>query len=469
MENENINESEKPRQRRVRTIAKNPDRILPHDTDAESAVLSAMMIDAHAVAKAIEILYPRNFYSKKHQIIYQTMCDLFEKVVEVDLITVISKLDENGELTMVGGKTYLNELSDIVLSAANIEYHAKIVLEKALLRDLINASNEIIQMCYESELPPVDIVDRAEQMIFEIAQMPNRKTFVKIGDIINNTRDRIEEISKTKTGVTGVPTGFNELDAKTGGFRKGQLIVVAARPGMGKTSFALNIASHLAYRRKMCVGIFTLEMATEELLLRLISSEAEISMSNLLNGYGMDSKSINTITQVTSEYSAISLFIDDTATNTVMDIRAKCRRLKSEQKALDLIIIDYIQLMNSRKNNENRQQEISEISRGLKILAKELEVPVLALSQLNRGLESREDKRPRLSDLRESGAIEQDADMVMFIFRDEEYTKEKSEHKGIAEVIIGKNRHGATGKVELRFKNSITKFENKTNANDQNF
>ncbi len=433
------------------------ERMLPNDINAEAAVLSAMMIDNNSVARVLELVKENHFYKNAHKIIFRAVCDLFEKNIEVDIITLIHRLEEKSELEKIGGKLYINELSDVVLSSANVEFHAQIVLEKALLRDLITTSNQIIQSCYNPEGPISDIVDRAEHEIFKIAEMPNNKSFVKVSRIIPETLQNIEEVAKTRKSVLGVGSGFDGLDKKLGGFRKGQLVIIAARPAMGKTSFALNIAFNAAYQN-LKVGVFTLEMASDELLLRLFSSYSEVSMDSMIKGYGMDQGKILRISQVAEVLGTKDLFIDDTGSVTVMDIRAKSRRLKAEIKGLDLIIIDYLQLMTSKRNIDNRQQEIAEISRSLKVLAKELEIPIIALSQLNRGLESRTDKRPMLSDLRESGAIEQDADIVMFIYRDDYYNKE-SEKPGIAEIIIGKNRHGATGTVDLQFQSEFTKFK----------
>ncbi|HOD53499.1 MAG TPA: replicative DNA helicase [Candidatus Cloacimonadota bacterium] len=438
-------------------MAESIERMLPNDINAEAAVLSAMMIDNNSVAKVLELVRENHFYKNSHKVIFRAISDLFERNIEVDIITLIHRLEEKSELEKIGGKLYINELSDIVLSSANVEFHAQIVLEKALLRDLITTSNQIIQSCYNPEGPINEIVDRAEQEIFKIAEMPNNRSFTKVSKIIPETLRNIEEVAKTRKSVLGVGSGFDGLDKVLGGFRKGQLVILAARPAMGKTSFALNIAFNAAIQ-DLKVGVFTLEMASDELLLRIFSSYSEVSMDSMIKGFGMDQTKIARISQVAEVLGTKDLFIDDTGSITVMDIRAKARRLKAEIKGLDLIIIDYLQLMTSKRNIDNRQQEIAEISRALKVLAKELEIPIIALSQLNRGLESRTDKRPMLSDLRESGAIEQDADIVMFIYRDDYYNKE-SEKPGIAEIIIGKNRHGATGSVDLLFQKEFTKFK----------
>ncbi|RLC53446.1 MAG: replicative DNA helicase [Candidatus Cloacimonadota bacterium] len=439
-------------------MANRTERQLPNDLNAEAAVLSAMMIDNYVVAKAIESLVEDNFYRKSHQIIFRNMSQLFEANKEIDIITLIDNLKTNTELEKVGGEAFLNELSDVVLSGANIDYHVNIVLEKALLRQLIQTSNKIVESSYNSDQPVEDIVDEAEQAIFRIAERPNRKAFQSIASVIPTTIENIEETALTKKNVLGVASGFMDLDRKIGGFRPGQLIILAARPAMGKTSLALNMASNMAIKFDKKVGIFTMEMEADELLMRMLSAASEVEMENMLKGYGMNEKKLLRIAGAAEVLAEKDIYIDDNGSNTILDIRAKTRRLKAELKGLDMIFIDYMQLMSVKRNRENRQQEISEISRSLKILAKELGLPIIALSQLNRGVESRDDKRPKLSDLRESGAIEQDADIVLFIYRDEVYYEEASEKPGIAELIIGKNRHGAIGKVELRFDAKFTAF-----------
>lgn len=434
-------------------------REYPKDLNAEAAVLSAMMIDDRALSQALEILLPEHFQLDPHKKIFRVLKDLFESNTPPDLITISHRLEQRQELENVGGNQYLSELSDVVISGANVEYHARIVLDKALLRMLIESSNKIVRMAYDADKPSDEIVDEAEQMIFQIAERSNLRTFVRIRDLIPDTLDMIQEVAETKKPIVGVPSGFSSLDQYTGGFRPGQLIVLAARPGMGKSSFALNIATNAAYTHNMTIALFTLEMEAQEIIMRIFSSYAEVRMDDMFKGYGLTQDKIRSIAQVANAFTDLPVFIDDSPSNSALDIRAKARRLKAEQKNLDLVIIDYLQLMSSRKKRmENRQQEIADMSRSLKELAKELKVPVVALSQLNRSLESRDDKRPILSDLRESGAIEQDADLVMFIYRDDYYNKE-SEDKGKAEVIIGKNRHGPTKSVKLRFKAEFTTFQ----------
>ena len=359
-------------------MAKKIVRQLPNDINAEAAVLSAMMIDNFAVARAIEMLDDEHFYRTAHKNIFKNIKELFEENIEIDIITLIDRLKQNSLLEKVGGETFINELSDMVLSGANIEFHAKIVLEQALIRQLITASNGIIEECYKADQPVEDIVDGAEQAIFRIAERPGKKTFISINDIIPGTLKNIEEIAATKRSVLGVPSGFEDLDRKIGGFRPGQLIVIAARPGMGKTSLALNIAFNVAMYHDRKVGIFTMEMENEECLMRMMSSASEVSMDNMLKGYGMNEKKIMRIAQVAEALSEKSIYIDDSGMNTILDIRAKTRRLKAELKGLDLIIIDYMQLMTTKRRSDSRQQEIAEISRNLKVLAKELSVPMVA-------------------------------------------------------------------------------------------
>ena len=433
-------------------------RALPYDESAEAAVLSAIMNDYTTVAKSVVQIKEEYFNKPQHRVIFRAMRSLFENQMSIDTITLQNQLESSGQLEKAGGKDYLSELYDYVVSGAHFDYHVKIVTDKYLLRELILTANKIIQKAYEGDLPTEDLIDYAENNIFKITETSKVQGFVKASDRMTEVLERIEEIMK-KGGVgIGVTTGFHSLDRVIGSFRPGQLIVIAARPGMGKSAFALNIALNTAFRQETKVGIFTMEMSVEEVLLRMISTKSMVSMYNMLTGHGLDQVKRRGIIEQAEKISRMSIFLDDIGSNTPLDLRAKARRLKAEQDGLGLIIVDYMQLMaSSRRSVENRQQEISEISRSLKILAKELHVPVIALSQLNRALENREDKRPRLSDLRESGAIEQDADLVMFIYREAKY-KRTEDNAEKASIIIAKNRHGKTGEVEMRFVEDNTAF-----------
>lgn len=438
--------------------AKISERGLPADVNAEAAVLSAMLIDSDVVSKGIEMVKEEYLYKTAHKLIFRTIGELFNESVEIDVLTLIDRLQRNNLLEKVGGTPYLSELVDYVVSSANFEYHLNIVVEKALLRHLILACNGIIESCYSSAKPVKTVVDEAEQAIFAIAELPTHQGFIKLDQISAEVLETIDTIASTKIPVVGVPSGFSDLDRLTGGFRPGQFIIIAARPAMGKTSLALNIATHAAVDLGKKVAIFTMEMAADEVVMRMFSSAAEVNMESMLKGYGMNEEKLIRIMQASDVLSTRHIYIDESGTNTPLDIRAKTRRLAAEVGGLDLILIDYLQLMTLPRDRENRQQEISEISRALKILAKDMKIPVVALSQLNRMLENREDKRPRLADLRESGAIEQDADLVMFIYRDDYYYQDKSEKPGIAEIIVGKNRHGSTGAVDLGFVKEFTMF-----------
>jgi len=456
------------------------ERSLPANINAEAALLSAIMIDKNIVPKAIEKLREEHFSRTAHKMIFKAMQEMFYENIEIDGVTLIDRLDRNGHLDKVGGVPYVNQVSKVVVSSANFDYHYNIVLEQALLRQLIVACNCIIESCYESDQPAKLIVDTAEQAIFSIAEIPQGQGFVKVGEIAPDILKSVELVAETKVASLGIGSGFPDLDKLTGGFRPGQFIVMAARPGMGKTSLALKIASHAAVDLNKKVGVFTMEMSSDELMLRLFSQDAEVDMDAMLKGYGLNEEVITRLSQVAEVYGNKHIYIDDAGTNTPLEIRAKCRRLASQLGGLDLIVIDYMQLMNANKGRDSRQQEISEISRALKILAKDMKMPVVALSQLNRLLEQRDNKRPVLSDLRESGAIEQDADLVMFIYREEYYlrqmlgkaikakkgegdTEQKlrqklEENRGKAELIIGKNRHGPAGTIHLQFDENHTLF-----------
>ncbi|MBW6514483.1 MAG: replicative DNA helicase [Candidatus Syntrophosphaera sp.] len=426
-----------------------------------------MLIDSSIVSKGIEMIKEEFLSRTANRLIFRCICELFNEGVELDPVTLVDRMQRNNTLEKAGGVPYINELADFVISSANFDFHLNIVTEKALLRHLILACNGIIESCYSSPKPVKTIVDEAEQAIFSIAELPEHQGFLRIDKISAEVVETIDKIASTKVPVIGVPSGFVDLDKLTGGFRPGQFIIIAARPAMGKTSLALNIASHAAVDLGKKVAVFTMEMAADEVIMRMFSSAAEVNMDTMLKGYGMNEEKLIRIMQASEVLSTKQIYIDESGTNTPLEIRAKTRRLAAEVGGLDLIIIDYLQLMTLPRDKDNRQQEIAEISRALKILAKDMKIPVVALSQLNRLLESREDKRPRLADLRESGAIEQDADVVMFIYRDEYYYKEKSEKPGIAEVIIGKNRHGAVGSAELGFVPEYTLFRNIDTTHEQ--
>ncbi|HOD18238.1 MAG TPA: replicative DNA helicase [Candidatus Cloacimonadota bacterium] len=457
------------------------ERVLPSNINAEAAVLSAMLIDKDAADKGIEKLKEEYFYRTAHRLIFRIMQELFNENYEIDAITVINHLERANLLEKVGGIPYINELSNVVVSSANFDYHLNIMLDQAYLRQLIIACNGIIESCYRADKPVKSIIDDAEQAIFAIAEMPKDQGFVRISDISPEVLDAVEKVASTHVPVLGVPSGFADVDKLTGGFRPGQFIVIASRPAMGKSAFGLNIAAHAGVDLGKKIAIFTMEMSREEILMRLFSSASQVPMTTMLRGFGLNDQKMRLIFQAAEAFSKSQIYIDDQGTNTPLELRAKARRLASAIGGLDLIIIDYLQLMTSPKSKDNRQQEISDISRALKVLAKDMKIPVIALAQLNRMLEARDDKRPVLSDLRESGAIEQDADLVMFIYRDEYYVrlqqeKLKKSHstkynetdfedelekvKGKAEIIIGKNRHGATGVANLRFNAEITKFQN---------
>lgn len=432
-------------------------RTMPHDLNAEAAVLSAMMIDNTHCAKAFSQLSEDHFYKPAHRLLYRNMKELFNTGVVIDAITMLDVLDRNGVVEKIGGKEYLLELSDVVFSGANIDFYAQIIQSKFYLRSLIEASNQIIETCYNQGKETEEILDEAEKIIFEATENKTVKSFVAIGDLLEETLGEIEEIAKTKSTTQGINSGFSKLDEVIGGFRKGHLSIVAARPSMGKTSLALNIAYNAVAKDNKKIAIFSMEMGFDELIMRMLAAPSGVSSSLMTKGYRMTPERIRQITQVSISLENKNIYIDDSGMNTMFTLRAKARRLAAEINGIDLIIIDYLQLMSSTKSRDNRQQEIAEISRSLKVMAKELNVPIIAISQLSRGVESRENKRPLLSDLRESGAIEQDADIVIFIYRDEYYHPD-TDAKNIAELIIGKNRHGPTATIEVHFNADITKF-----------
>jgi replicative DNA helicase len=435
------------------------ERLPPQSLDAEQAVLGALLVSGDGVARIVDIVEPEFFYRKAHQVIYAAMLDLFDKNEPIDIVTVSQYLKDEGKLYNVGGRQYITDLSLSVATTANLEYYAKVVQEKALLRLLIKAGTEIVSSCYEETEADVAL-DKAEHMIFSLAQRRNMQQLMHIKHIVESSFQKIEERYENRDTLSGVSSGFYDLDAMTSGFQASDLVIIAARPSMGKTAFVLNIAQHVAVEQNLPVAVFSLEMSKEQLVQRMLCAEAKIDANRLRTGL-MHTNDWTHLAVAMGRLGEAPIYIDDSAMINALEIRAKCRRLKSETKGqLGLVVIDYIQLMQGRKVTDNRVQEVSEISRSLKQLAREIGVPVLALSQLSRAVESRQNKRPMLSDLRESGSIEQDADIVMFIYRDEYYNPE-SEQRGEAEIIIAKQRNGPTGTADLLFQSSITRFLNK--------
>ena len=431
----------------------------PQNIEAEASIISAILIDNDALLDVIETLGPEDFYRTAHQKIYAAITDLFDKAEPVDLVTLANKLKEKGELEAVGGASYLARLVDTVPLAVNAPHYAKIIHDKASLRRLIEKANAIIKRCFEERGEAEDAIDYAESAVFEISEKKARQSFYPISKIILGNIETLEENQGNRSLVTGVPTGFTQLDNMTSGLQNSDLIILAARPSMGKTALALNIARNAAVDANIPVAVFSLEMSKEQLSLRMLCSEARIDSSRLRGGF-FSMEDWHRLTDAAGILSECPIYIDDSPSLSAMEIRAKARRLKMD-KNIGLIIIDYLQLMQGRSSAERRDLEISEISRGLKALAKELDIPVMALSQLNRMLEQRTDKRPRLSDLRESGALEQDADVVAFIYRDEVYNKEEDNpNRGTAEILLSKQRNGPTGDILLSFLGSFTRFEN---------
>jgi replicative DNA helicase len=438
-----------------KTDNKTIQRIPPHDVEAEQAILSCMLYDADAVATCFEIIKSDDFYRPDYKAIFEAMSTLFIKNVPVDAVTVKDKLVEMGVLEQIGGIEALSILATGFYTTANVRYYSKIIEEKAILRKLIKASADISGESFEAKQTIEDILDNAEKKIFDIRKKRNTTEFHHIKDVLVESINSIEKVYLSSEQITGIPTGFIDFDIKTSGLQRSDLILIAARPSMGKTAFALNIVQHAAVRKSASTAIFSLEMSKEQLVNRLISAESMLDAQKLRTGNLNDNDWIKIIEGVESLSNA-NLYIDDTPGISVAEVRTKCRKLKLE-KGLDLVVIDYLQLMSGR--GESRQQEISEISRQLKSIAREMEAPVIALSQLSRACEQRADHRPMLSDLRESGAIEQDADVVAFLYRDEYYNPE-TEKKNQAEVIIAKQRNGPTGTVDLTWLGQFTKFTN---------
>ena len=422
------------------------------------AVLGGILLDKEALPKALEILNPDDFYKESHRMIFQGLVELFDRNEPPDIVTLSHVLRTRNQLEAVGGMEYLTLVADQVPSSANIAYYARIVREKAVLRRLIRKGTEIVEECYRDQIDLEDFLDEVERGIFQIAEDRVRKSFFPMKDIVKASFETIEKLYERKALITGVPSGFVDLDTLTAGFQASDLIVVAARPSMGKTALCLDIARHAAVVADIPVALFSLEMSKEQIAIRLLCAEAKVDGSKLRRGFLKESDwpKLTTAAGVLSES---PIFVDDTPDLSVLELRAKARRLKAE-KNVGLVILDYLQLMRGRHGVERREQEISEISRSLKALAKELNVPVIALSQLNRRVEERGDKMPQLSDLRESGAIEQDADVILFIYRDEVYNRNPDNpKKGTAEIIVGKQRNGPTGRVTLAFLQPFATFE----------
>ena len=433
-------------------------KIPPNDVEAEQAIIGSMLTDRDAVISAIEILKPDDFYREDNKIIYESILNLYNRSEPIDIITVRAELESMGKLDNVGGLEYLAELPEKVPTTANAMKYIKIVEEKSALRKLIKTANEIIELGYNPTEEVDDIMEGAEKKIFNIMQDKEQKGYSPLKDVLVESFTKLEELYNRKQHITGVPSGFTDLDYRTAGFHGSELILIAARPAMGKTAFALNIATNAALRANVPVAVFSLEMSKEQLVNRILCSEAMVDSNKVRTGK-LEEDDWTKLAGTIGPLSEAEMYIDDTPGINIMEIRAKCRKLKIE-KNIGLVVIDYLQLIQGTgKRGGSREQEISEISRSLKILAKELDVPVIALSQLSRAAEQRPDHRPMLSDLRESGAIEQDADIVMFLYRDDYYNQD-SEKKGIAEVIIAKHRGGSTGTVELLWLGNYTKFVN---------
>lgn len=433
-------------------------RIPPHDIEAEQAIIGSMLTDKDAVIAAVEVLQEQDFYREDNKIIYSAILNLYNRAEPIDIITLKSELKSMGKFEAVGGLEYIVQLPDKVPTTSNVEQYIKIVEEKSMLRALIKTADELITLGYDPTQEVEQVIDIAEKKIFQVMQKKNQKGYSSIKDILVDTFTQLEQLYNQKESITGVPTGFVDLDYRTSGLHNSDLILVAARPAMGKSAFALNIATNAAVRAKVPVAIFSLEMSKERMTNRILCSEAMVDSAKVRTGK-IDDDEWAKLAATSGELSEAGIYIDDTPGISIMEIRAKCRKMKLE-KNIGLVVIDYLQLVQgSNKKGGSREQEIAEISRSLKILAKEIDVPVIALSQLSRAPEQRIDHRPMLSDLRESGSIEQDADIVMFLYRDD-YYNEDTEKKNIAEVIIAKHRSGATGTVELLWLANYTKFAN---------
>lgn len=433
-------------------------RILPHSTEAEQSVIGSMLMDKEAIVVASEILHKDDFYGKQYGILFEAMVDLYNNGQPVDLVTLQNHLKEKDAPAEISSMEFIKELITVVPTSANVKYYANIVSEKAVLRRLIRINEEIANTCYAGKESTEYILEDTEKRIFDVVQRRNSEDFTPISEVVMNALEKINIASQQKGNVTGIATGFSDLDYKTAGLQPSDLVLIAARPSMGKTAFVLNVAQHICFKLNMCAVVFSLEMSKEQLVNRLLSLESRVDSQAIRTGNMTDSD-WDGIVEGAGVIGRSNLIIDDTPGISISELRSKCRKYKLEHD-LKIVIIDYLQLMSGSGHTDSRQQEISDISRSLKSLARELHVPVVALSQLSRAVEKRDDHRPMLSDLRESGAIEQDADVVMFLYRDDYYNKE-TEKKNIAEVIIAKQRNGPIGTVELVWMPDYTKFANK--------
>ncbi|MFO7726825.1 MAG: replicative DNA helicase [Desulfonatronovibrio sp.] len=431
----------------------------PQNLDAEQAVLGGVFLSNNVLHSIVDVLVEEDFYSPAHQIVFRTFLELYRKNIPVDLVTIHEELEKNSQLDAVGGPVYLASLTEAVASSSNALFYAQIVKEKAIRRHLIRSATEIIAQSFEPASDVSDLLDSSEQKIFAISESKTKQVFRSSKELVAEVFELLQKRVERKELVTGVPTGYHNLDELTAGFQPTDLIIIAARPSMGKTAFALNVAMRSAVSHQVPTAIFSLEMSMEQLMMRMLCSFGKVDLKNLRTGY-LDDEDWKRLYDSADALSKAPIYIDDTPSLSSLEMRARCRRLKSE-KNLGMVVVDYLQLMRAGRRIDSREQEISEISRSLKALAKEIKVPVLALSQLNRKVEERTNKRPVLSDLRESGAIEQDADLIVFLYRDDAYNKSSDNpRKGIAEIIVGKQRNGPVGTVELAFMERFTAFEN---------
>ncbi len=432
-------------------------KLPPQQIEAEQSLLGGIMVDSSGLPSALEVLKGDEFYKESHRVIYTVIQDLFERNEPVDILTVTNLLEERKQLESVGGASYIAALTDAMPTSSNVAAYAKIINEKAVLRKLIQSANEIISFAYGGGKSSEEVLDTAESAIFRIAERKIRNSYFPLKEVIKKNIETIERYQEYRESVTGVPSGYKELDKLTAGFQKSDLIIIAARPSMGKTALGLCIARNAAKESGVPVGFFSLEMSKEQLAMRLLCSEARVDSHKIRSGF-LSRQECGKLLQAAGIFMDVPIYIDDTPSISPLELRAKARRMMADQ-GLGLVVVDYLQLMRGRDSVERREQEISEISRSLKGLAKELDIPVIALAQLNRKVEERNDKRPLLSDLRESGAIEQDADVIAFIYRDEVYTKQACKEPGVAEIIIGKQRNGPTGEAKLAYISTYTRFE----------